>query len=488
MTVAEFIVKLVFQSNDPQALPRLKGGLQGAKAEADKLAVGITAVNAGLTAMNNAGQKAFVVLSQFQRASGGSVLRLGPALALPSGPTIAGQPNYLAPYGVLGPSGFGGAGGSGGGFTAPGFGGAGGGSPINPANLKEAAKGVTLFALAIDALNIGMTKIVESTGEAARLLTGFRVNTGGDTQGLQKLAGSLQVQGVGTGETMSMVKTIRDTQASVRLGTGNAAPFQFFGISATETDMNKILAQVQKMSKVLDPNLARQFAQQLGITDNIFQGLMQANLADTGLIMSDADIARMKTFNEDWNRLGRNVTQFGQQIGTILAPAFEDVIRALEWLVARGEDFTTWLKQPYAAGFRVVIEGLVVALLALGAVLPVIAAGLLALFAIFAFPQLAIFTAGVLALGAALGLVDSAVEGIVEGLAEIPFLGDLITGVPSDYVGATQKYPRGGNQTVTQHNTVNVTGDQPHEIARQVSAHLKGHLTNAFANTPLPAY
>ena len=504
MTVAELVVKILFQSNDPQALLKLKSGLKGAHEETGKLAQGITAINLGLSAMNNAGQKAFLVLSQIPRIPAGGVIRLG-VNSLPSGGTI---PMALH-------SGGGGSGmGPGGGPAGEGIGG-----PLGPVlgnlawnpeaqllswNLKKIGKELGLFAVAIDLLNVGMTKIVETTGQAARLLTSFRVNTGGDTQGLQRLAGALNVQGVSPGETMGMIQAIRDAQAAVKLGQGNAAPFQFFGISADEKDVDKILAQVQRMSKILDPNLARQFAEQLGISANIFQGLMQANLSDTGKIMSEQDIRRMKEFNQEWNRLGRDTGQLGQQVATILAPAFEKVFGFLEAVLADGERFIAWLKRPEMEIARKAIEGMVVALLALGAALTALAGGAFVALLVYLAPELAAAVAAVVLLGAAFGVIDSLVGSIADGIAylidglkSIPEwfgakVGQAVNwmeGIGDNYVAPILRNPGGVTINQTNHNSVSVDGaQQPHETARQVHSILRQTHVQALATSPLAAY
>ncbi len=491
MTVAELVVSIFFKSNDPQALPHLKTGLQGAKQDADRLATAIVLVNGGLSEMARAGNRAMAAISSglIPRLSGASqqTIRLGNSHGVFGTwlvPSVAGG----------GASGIG----AGGGPAGEGIGG-----PLGPVlpnlklrpeapDLKSTLKATTMFTVAIDALNLAMTKLVVSGGNAALALSRFRINTGGSTQDLQRLQGAFATQGISGDETQNAFQAIKDAQAQVKLGQGNPSVLGILGIDVNENDMNVIVAQMQKVMKTLDPNIARQFAQQLGFSANMLAAIQNADLNDTGLILSEDDIKRLKEFNETWNRLGRDLIQFKNQIAIILGPAFEDIAKMLEYVVKKGEGFVQWLKESPAAASAV--KGLVVAMLLLGAALPVVVAGLAALAGIALAPEIAMWTGLFLALGAAVDFVVEGIGEMADTLRSVPNwinnllggipqnIGNLIEGLPKDYVGAQLKHPNQVHQT--NHISVSIDGSKsPQATVQEFDRHLTRIMTGTMATT-----
>lgn len=505
MTIAELVVKILFQSNDPQALGKLKSGLKDAKQEAGALAQGLTAVNAALTAVNAAGNNAALVLSRIPRISRGSVIRLGSTF-IPSAGTIP-----LPCGGMIGPP----TTPTGTAIPIP------SGTPNGASNsqftpwsaiLKDTLKATTIFTVAIDALNLAMTKLVVSGGNAALVLSRFRTNTGGNIGDLQRLQGALAVQGISGDQTLGAMQAIKDAQAQVKLGQGNPSVLGILGIDVNENDMNVIISQIQKMSKMLDPNIARQFAQQIGIGADMLAAIQNVDLKDTGIILSVDDVKRLNEFNEAWNRLGRDLIQFKNQVAVVLAPVLKDIAWALGMILKAGEAVTSWLKDsPIAAG---ILEGFGVALIVVGALLPVIAGGLLALIGISLAPELAAWTAGALALGSAFGFLAAMgekaakpIESISDALRStpawfnrltknvIPNVGNMIEGLPKDYVGAELtdnakaaivSRPAGSSKSVQQTNHISVSIDgskSPQETLSIFDRHLSRILTGTMATT-----
>ena len=525
MTIAELVIKIAFQANDPEFLSNLDKGLKSARENAEKLAAAVGKVSAaklklvatapaaggGLAKeMGEAAKEGANLVAWLAVINLGLERLRGNRINSESGAPIRLGVNELPPGTTPLPMPGGGRGGelwqpgnAWGLFSKPTFGQQLNTIPLfNREKIMDLAKGLTVFTTALDAVNYGLLKIATSGAKAALSLAGFHIQTGESIQDLQKWQAAMMVMGVASDETLQTFVAIKDAQAAVRLGVGNFAPFQFFGLDVNEKDAGKILEQVRQMSKLMDPNLARQFAQQLGITDNVFQGLMRVDLKDTGILLTDDQNSRLLEFSQNWSRLLRDLTQFKNVAAVILAPAFNDIARGLEWLVKKGEEFAEWLDKPGNEQAKKAFEGLVVAMAILGALLPVLIGALVAFVTVLVSPELAAGIAAVLALGAAFNFVYGVVEkltdaigNLVDDLGHIPGLGGLANvalGRDWNYTEAKLTRPHGqipGVTTVVNHVAVSVDGAmQPAEVAETVATHLKRITTAAMSNVPAFSY
>lgn len=382
--------------------------------------------------------------------------------------------------------------------------------------LKDAAREATVMTAGINAVNLTLTKMVSLGREAALSLTNFQLQTGGDTMQLQRWQGVLEAQHVSGGETLNLFKSIKDAQAAVRLGTGNVAPFQFFGLDVNEQDTGKVLNQIiQVLHSNLDPNIIRQFTQMLGLTDDIVAALKRADFnADApkeGLLLTDKQKQELADFDKEWMKMKRDLAGLALQLATDLLPAFESIVHGIEAAVKKGQEFIAWLRRPENEQYRASLQRMITTLLILGPILAATATALLTIAVVPFSAEISGMIAVIVLLAGAFDTLNKAIQHPLDSLNKvvetIAALGDLgfdslsswITGVPTDYQGAQLTLlarrgiqARGGaghTVNVTNNNNVNIDGAMsPKDVGRAVGDQLGLLHTQSLSNVPALSY
>lgn len=293
----------------------------------------------------------------------------------------------------------------------------------------QKAHGVAVGLLAtVAALNAAFYAMIASGTKAAVVMGKFAVTTGLSSVELQRWQKEAATFNVNGDEIRDTLEGINKAQADIKLGQGNVAPFQFFGLSVNQSAFD-VLKKFAEVSRNMDAGIARTMASQLGISDNVFQFLRQSNLDlerfNKNLFVTEAEQAKLVRLNRTWQDL---VNALGSVKNKFAATFAEPLTRAAEILtvvVDKMGKFVDWLQQatPAATTVRWVLFGLVAAL---GAALIVLTALTAALSVLIAGFKLAAI--GILPFLAALAPVLIVVGLIVGAFAALILLIDDFEG------------------------------------------------------------
>lgn len=277
------------------------------------------------------------------------------------------------------------------------------------------AQGRALALLAgVTALNAAFYAMMYSATAAAVALGKFAVSTDLSSTELQKWQHEAATFNVSGDEVTATLEAINRAQADVKLGQGNIAPFQFFGLSVNQSAFD-VMKKFAEVSKGMDPAIARTMASQLGITENMFQFLRQSNLDlerfNKNLVLTGVEQQKLIKLNRVWQDIVFSLGALKNRFAETFAEPLTKVANGLKIVVDLMAEFVDWLGRGSlgATVVRWVLLAIVAALgaafVALSALVAVLGTLLLAVkaLAIGALPLLAALAPLVVTIGLIIG-------------------------------------------------------------------------------------
>lgn len=130
--------------------------------------------------------------------------------------------------------------------------------------------------VAIAGIEYGLAKLANRAVETAIGLQMFTAQTGLSGQELQKWQGVAEQANVSAEAVASSVSALEKSMQAIRLGQGNIAPFQMFGIGINQNAF-RVLEQLREKVKTMNPAMASNLLGQMGIDQNMIQVLKLSN-------------------------------------------------------------------------------------------------------------------------------------------------------------------------------------------------------------------
>lgn len=246
--------------------------------------------------------------------------------------------------------------------------------------VKAELTAVKLLA-GVSALNAGFVYMMSTAATAAVSLQKFALSTGLSTDELQRWQMAARLGNVQGEEITQTIEAIQKAQADLKLGQGNIAPWQFFGVSINQTPF-EVLKTLHRQFQTMDPAIARTMAAQLGITENLFQWLRRDNLEleqfNQNLRLTAENQKRLQGINRAWQEISVTLIALKDRFAALFARPLEIALKAFKSVLDVVVRFVDWLNRGSLAAniIRGALVILVAGLLALGAALTVIVTGL----------------------------------------------------------------------------------------------------------------
>lgn len=282
--------------------------------------------------------------------------------------------------------------------------------PVVERGLAKAEGSAVKLLAGVTALNVGFALMMKTAVAASVGLQKFFFATDLSTQEMQRWVAAAKLGNVEGAELIATVSALQKAQADIKLGQGNIAPWQFFGLSINQTPFDVMRKLHEKFLK-MDPAIARTMAAQMGISENLFQWLRRTDLAlesvNNRLLLTEKQQAALNNLNVAWQRLSVSVVALRNHLAVTFAGTVTVAANAFRMIVDWLGKFVDWLNSGTTASTAVkwvllavasAVALLTVALTALVAVLGTLGA-LLKLAALAAMPVVAALAPIVIVVG-----------------------------------------------------------------------------------------
>jgi hypothetical protein len=357
----------------------------------------------------------------------------------------------------------------------------------------QAAAGIAALA----GIDYQLLKIADEAINASVAFQMFGSQTGLSWQELQKWQIVAQQANVSADAVTQSVTSLQRQMAEIKLGRGNIAPFQILGIDPRQ-DAFSVLRQLRERLRGVEPAMATNLIQQMGIDPSMIQLLRLSNTEFEKLskTVKGMTSGQEKVFLE----AKKNLVQFrieAQHLGIeVVAPLVQDFNQLVTYI----GKFVTGLRT-----LNVWIPGVVIAAAALSVAFAPITAGIIAL--LLVLDDLATyFRGGTSVTGLAIDGIKKLGEALKEALptsvmASLARLGGVLASVaslassplhaamsaiqPATHAGTAQSVSHSVNQNVTVH--VNSTAPA-HDVAKEVKAHIDRAAGQAALQTNQQGY
>lgn len=355
--------------------------------------------------------------------------------------------------------------------------------------LAEMPIQVAASLAALAGIDYSLIKIANEAMDAAVAFQIFGSQTGLSWQELQKWQIAAEQANVSASAVAQSVTSLQRQMAEIKLGRGNIAPFQILGIDPRQ-DAFSVLTQLRQRLKGLEPAMATNLIQQMGIDPSMIQLLRLSNIEFDKLskTIHGMNSDQEKTFLT----AKKTLVQFrleAQHLGLeIVAP-----------LVDRFNRLVDALRQ-----VQIWIPGVAIAAAALGVAFAPITTAIIAL--LLVLDDLATyFRGGTSVTGLAIDGIKKLGDALKEALptatmASLARLGGLLASFAANPVSAVTSATQAAGHAVTgmaqsvshsttQNVTVHVNSTAPaHDVAKEVKAHLDRAAGQAALQTNQQGY
>ena len=393
--------------------------------------------------------------------------------------------------------------------------------------LDKTANTAGKLALGIDLITAGLGYMLDTAAQAAVNLQKFGLSTGLSTTELQQWQHTAKLANVSAEEMLNTVKGLQNVSTNIRLGKGDAQPWvAWLGVNPNQDPFELLKKLHTAFSQLRDDQvgIARNIANQAGISDNVFQMLRQKDLPIDALkqmyLLTPKNQDSLLELNREWQNLLDLTERTKNKFSAELAPGVTGFIQTLEKAVELFARFVGWLDKgsPAAQATKAAIVDLGAALVVFGGILTTyaavakIAAVAAGAFNIAFLPEIAAMTALAVAL-------DLVYEGFVKvakasDLRQHGFApggggfgghggggnwGDGPSGAPGQlrYPSFYERSPSdltrplsqgGGSVTIQQTNHIDASGHKdPAEAARVMSDQIRDKTVELWMRTAIQA-
>lgn len=215
--------------------------------------------------------------------------------------------------------------------------------------INNAKKDLLLFSAEITATLYALDKFVESSTRGAIALGNFALQTGLSADKLQhwQLASNLTNVAISADEVTSSVRGLQSALVDIRMGRGNAQPFQLLGIDISKMDAFDVLDQLRDKIKNLDPAVAGNLIKQMGLNEGMLNVLklprQEFDKLGTSLQRSPATIQALQRVGKAVNELKLNFELFKVNSTAAMEPFWNKIISGLYTVLHLFQSFSEFL-------------------------------------------------------------------------------------------------------------------------------------------------
>lgn len=182
---------------------------------------------------------------------------------------------------------------------------------------------------AVTALNAAFVLLMRNALQTGVALKDFALQTGLSTDNLQRWLYYAKQNDVAAADLTETVKGLQTAAADIALGRGNMAPWQLLGISPQQ-DPFVILDQLRDKLKQMPEGIARTVAQQLGISDKVFQMLLSnMDKLDKRYLINKREQQNLIGLNRAWNELTFKISAFKDKLASAVAVPLKYIVDGL---------------------------------------------------------------------------------------------------------------------------------------------------------------
>ena len=276
------------------------------------------------------------------------------------------------------------------------------------------SKAIGLLA-GVTALNAAFYVMVGSAAQAAVSLGKYALATGMSADELQRWQYAGKLANVQATEMEGAFKALQNAQETLKLTGEGGAAFTFFGLSPNQS-VEDTLRRLHEVIQTGDVGASRMMAQQLGISENVFQFLRQTNLGldqfNAKLALTEEHRKNLVGLNRAWLDVVGTLDQLKNRFAETFTKPLTAALVQLKLLLTVLGVFVQWLggTTEGARLARIALMGVVIAIGLLAVALTAVASILGVVIALVAVIELElapltllvfIITAALVALGVA---------------------------------------------------------------------------------------
>ena len=213
-------------------------------------------------------------------------------------------------------------------------------------NLSRMAVSAVTVLGAVAALNAGLAALVQTTLRTAVGFKDFELQTGLSVDRLRAWQHLAEVNDVSAQSLTDTIKGLQSAQADIKLGRGNIAPWQLLGISPN-TDPFTVLELLRKKVQELPPDMARVITGQMGIGDQMFQMLRNANREfdklDKRLLLTGRERQNLIQLNRAWKDIVFTLSSLKDRIVAQFAEPMRVAVGILKGFLVVATSVLDWM-------------------------------------------------------------------------------------------------------------------------------------------------
>jgi hypothetical protein len=373
--------------------------------------------------------------------------------------------------------------------------------------LNRTAMSGAKTALSMAALTASFLAMLNASAKAAVALNNYATATGLSTDELQRWQRVAATTSVPVDDVAATLKGLQETAAKIMLGGPASGIWGLLGITPHDNPAAILDKARIALSRIKDVGLARQLANQIGLSENMFRLLRasdeQMQESDKGLVVTTEQIDALRRLSQAWALFRYDLAASRTQFFSRFAPAFEKGIKFMGVLLREFIDLFAG-----SNGLIGLLGAAVVAIVAFQG--PAIAAGL-AVVGAWA-PVLLLFAALALAIDDVVtgltggdGIFKRMGESIGEWLSKFETLLDIFNWMsqtssktalpsgetPSD-LGGEFSIPgamkTNNTSTVNSPITVNVSGNADATTVKKITSAVDNSVSEAYRSSPIYGY
>lgn len=204
--------------------------------------------------------------------------------------------------------------------------------------MSEVRTNVAKFTAVIGAALFALDRFSASSVRGAVALRNFSLQTGLSAKSLQQwqAAAQLSNMAIDADQVTSSIQGLQDSLTQIRLGAGNTTPFQLLGIDVRGRDAFNVLDQLREKIKGVEPAMATNLVQQMGLTPEFINVLQlsreEFNALGKDLVRSQSTTKALREIGDAVNRFKLQFLKFKDDFVAKLKPLFLGIIDVLNRL------------------------------------------------------------------------------------------------------------------------------------------------------------
>jgi hypothetical protein len=195
-------------------------------------------------------------------------------------------------------------------------------------NVRELVKDLQKFRTHAIFASTAATALSIMSGKSAAEFRRFELNTGMSAQKLQEWQQRAAMSGVAADDMQQSIQGLQQAMTEIRMGGGDVSPFARLRIPVGN-DPLVVLNTLRDRLKEFPTEVGTAFARRMNLSDNMIAFLREMKdmpEGDKSLLMTDAELKRMKEFDVYFNRVWDAIKRTGMKLGALLSPLAKDFI------------------------------------------------------------------------------------------------------------------------------------------------------------------